>query len=446
MQGHMLNSFFNFDARILAVAIMFIIYAILFTEKYNRAIVGILGAATMICFGILTEAEAIAGIDFNTIFLLIGMMIIVNIIEKSGFFHFMGIWVAKKVKANPRALLAILTLMTAALSGYVDNVTTVLLMTPIVIEITRKLKVSSFPFLMLMIFACNIGGAATLIGEPPNIMIGSRLKLTFMDFIVNMTPISYFIILVLVGAFDLIWGRKLYAAPCQKALVMSMNEWEHFKDIKLFNKTAIILLLVIIGFMIAHNIGLDTGTIAMIGAAIGLLMYTLHDKNHADTEDKVHNILGMVDWTTIFFFSSLFIIVKAVETTGILEQAGHMFVEMTDGVLMHMVFVFLWITAFMSSIIDNIPFTATMMPIVESIEQTFPSRTHVMPLWWGLLMGAGIGSNATIIASSANVVVAGIAFRHRSPIRFLRFMLWGIPVTIASMIIASIYIYLMYFI
>lgn len=440
----MLDSFFGIDPKIIAISIMVVCYSIIFTEKINRAIIALFGGAAMVILGVLTQTQAIRSIDFNTLTLLMGMMIIVGITEKTGVFQFIAIWAAKKVRANPRGLLAVMTAVTALLSGYIDNVTTVLLITPIIIQITRTMEVKSFPYLMTMIFACNIGGAATLIGDPPNILIGSKLGLTFGDFIVNMTPLSYFLVVILIISFDLIWGRKLYASPEKRALITHMKPNDFITDKGLLKKSLFVLALVITAFIFAHHIGLDTGTIAILGAALMMLLYSFGD-DHQIADEKVSNAFHAVDWTTIFFFAGLFIIVAGLEVTGILEIVGHKFVEWTGGEFHLLLYTFLWSAATISTIVDNIPFVATMMPIVETIENSLPGgREEAMPLWWSILMGACYGGNGSIIASSANVVVAGIAMRERKKIGFFEFMAWGVPVTLVSIAISSAYLYIVY--
>ncbi len=439
----MLNAFFNLNAQIVAISIMSVCYLVIFTEKVNRAIVALFGAALMIVFGVLSQIQAIRSVDFNTINLLIGMMVIIAVMEKTGVFQFSAIWIAKKVKANPRALLAVMTLLTGVLSGFIDNVTTVLLMTPIVIQITKTLEVRSFPYLMLMIFSSNIGGAATLIGDPPNILIGSKLGLSFMDFIYNMLPISYLLMIMLVLAFDVIWGRKLHAAEKNRKLIMKIDEKEHLADQPLLKKSLFVLGSVICGFVFAHRLGLDTGTIAIMGATALLFLYTLGDKVQVE-EDKMRGILGNVDWITIFFFAGLFVIVAGLEVTGLLDLAGHKLIEWTEGSFAKLMFILMWSAAGLSSFIDNIPFVATMIPIVGAVEPAIGGREAAMPLWWALLMGACYGGNGTIVGASANVVVAGIAAKNHRGIGFVQFMLWGIPVMIATVVISTIYAWLMY--
>ncbi|MFV0626484.1 MAG: SLC13 family permease [Alphaproteobacteria bacterium] len=434
---------FGLNHTMVAVIIMVICYLVIFTERLNRAIIALFCGGLMVVMGVLTQNEAIGAIDFNTLALLIGMMIIVSVTEKTGIFQYIAVWSAKKVKANPRGLLAVLTAVTALLSGYIDSVTTVLLMTPIIFQITRRLGVRPYPYLMLAIFSCNIGGAATLIGDPPNILVGSTLGLNFMDFLENMAPLSYGLVVILIIVFDFIWGRKLVATPEARALIMQMNEKDSITDRKLLIKSLSVLIGAIISFMFAHLVGLETGTIAMFGAAIILILYSMEFRQQ-ERDHKVEEVFNLVDWTTIFFFTGLFIVVYGLETTGVLTLVGHAFVEVTGGVVQKLIFVFLWVGSTFSCIIDNIPFVATMIPIVKSIEADMGGREAVMPIWWALMMGACYGGNGTLIASSANVVVAGIAMKEGHHIKFFNFMAWGLPVIFVSIVISSIYLYFRY--
>jgi Na+/H+ antiporter NhaD/arsenite permease-like protein len=439
----MLNAFFHIDDKVLALTIMIVTYLFLFSERINRAVVALLGAGAVILFGVLNQKTAISSIDFNTLNLLIGMMIIVSITEKSGVFQFIGMWAIKKVRANPRGMLAVMALITGLLSGYIDNVTTVLLMTPIIIQITKIFEVRSFPYLMMTIFACNIGGAATLIGDPPNILIGSHLKMTFMDFIYNMTPISYLLLLILIIVFDFIWGRKLSTTNKKRAEVLDMCAHCYITDMKTLKKSLSVLAFVIVAFIFAHEIHLETGTIAIIGASVLMLLYSI-DVDKETGEERIHELFKDVDWVTIFFFAGLFVVVAGLEHSGVLEIVGLKFAEVSGGSVKVMMMTFLWVSAGASTVIDNIPFVATMIPIAESIEHSMGLGDDFRPIWWALLMGACYGGNGTIIASSANVVVAGIAAKSRRRIGFLEFMKWGVPVTIGSVAIASVYVYLKY--
>ena len=438
--NEVISSVWGMDPKLAAILIMVVSYLVIFTEKVNRAIIALLGAALMIISGILTQKTALAGVDFNTLALLIGMMIIVAICEKSGMFQYVAIWSAKKVNANPRGLLVALAFVTAVFSGFLDNVTTVLLIAPVTFQITRKLKVNPYPYLVLEIFASNIGGTATLIGDPPNILIGSALNLTFMDFVTVLSPIVLITMLVLVGIFDLIWGRQLITTDAEKELVMDMNEKDAIIDAGLLYKSLFVLFGVIGGFIFAKELFLDNGTIALTGAAVLLLLYTMGAKGE-EKDDKVREIFNMVDWTTIFFFAGLFIIVFGLEQTGVLSLLGQKFIEVTNGSLDKLVLLILWSSAILSSIVDNIPFVATMIPMLKSIEAEMGGREAMMPVWWALSLGACFGGNGTLIGASANVVVAGMASREGHPINFIRFLLWSVPTMLVSVGIATVFIY-----
>lgn len=428
------------DPKLAAIIIVAVCYFIIFTEKVNRAVIALLGAAVMILSGILTQKTALAGIDFNTLALLVGMMTIVAVSERSGMFQFVAVWGAKKVHANPRGLLVVLAVVTAVFSAFLDNVTTVLLIAPVTFQITRKLKINPYPYLVLEIFASNLGGTATLIGDPPNILIGSSLDLSFMDFLVTLTPVVVVAMLILLLVFDFIWGRHLVTTAQSKNLVMKMNEFDCITDRLLLFKSLGVLFLVIACFILAHPLGLDNGTIALSGAALLLLLYSSRFKG-SEREDKVQEIFNSVDWTTIFFFIGLFVMVYGLEVTGVLEILGQYFLELTDGSLEKMMFLILWSSAIFSSVIDNIPFVATMIPMLKSIEESMGGREAMMPVWWALSLGACFGGNGTLIGASANVVVAGMAMREGHPIGFLKFLLWSVPVMLMSVIVATVFLY-----
>ena len=300
--GHISPIIFGLNPMILSTAILAVSYLILFTEKLNRAVIALLGACVMIFSGILTQETALKGIDFNTLALLIGMMTIVGISEKSGMFQFVAVWAAQKVRANPRGLMIALSAVTAVFSALLDNVTTVLLIVPVTFQITRQLKITPYPYLILEIFASNIGGTATLIGDPPNILIGSALNLSFMDFVYELTPVVIITMLVLILGFDLIWGKQLKTTEKDKKAVMKINARGMISDWKLLKKSLFVLTAVIAGFISAEHLHIANGTIAMFGAAVLLLLYTT-GLSHSDREHKVEEAFGLVDWTTIFFFA-----------------------------------------------------------------------------------------------------------------------------------------------
>lgn len=442
--AHASNIIFGMDPMILSSAILIISYIILFTEKLNRAVVALLGAAVMIFSGILSQEKALEGIDFNTLALLIGMMTIVGISEKSGMFQYVAVWAAQKVRANPRGLLIVLAIVTAVFSALLDNVTTVLLVVPVTFQITRKLKINPYPFLIVEIFASNIGGTATLIGDPPNILIGSALNLSFMDFANELTPVVVFTMLVLILAFDFIWGRRMATTEQNKKAVMKIKAIDTITDWTLLYKSLFVLFAVILGFIAAEHLHIANGTIAMFGAAVLLLLYTVNTP-HSEREHRVEEAFGMVDWTTIFFFAGLFAIVYGLEEAGVLQIMGNKFIEYTDGSIEKAAMLVIWISAFVSTAIDNIPFVATMIPMIKSMEESMGGREAMMPVWWALSLGACFGGNGSLIAASANVIVAGMAQREGHPISFLRFLIWSIPTMVITVGIAAVYLHIRHF-
>lgn len=429
------------DAKLAATVIVAAAYLIIFTEKVNRAVIALLGASVMLIAGIMSQKQALAGIDFNTLALLIGMMIIVAITEKSGLFQFVAVWSAKKVHASPRGLLVVLAAVTALFSAFLDNVTTVLLIVPVTLQITDKLKINPYPYLLIEIFASNIGGTATLIGDPPNILIGSALELGFMDFLKVLAPVVAVTMAVLIGIFDMVWKKQLITDKRKRVLVMRMNEAASIKDRVLLIKSLCVLAMTITAFVFARELFLDNGTIALTGASLLLLLYTFSIRGH-EREDKVEQIFGMVDWTTIFFFVGLFVMVYGLEVTGVLSWLGQEFLKLTGGSIRQMMYLILWASALFSSVIDNIPFVATMIPMLQSVEESVGGREVMMPVWWALSLGSCFGGNGTLIGASANVVVAGMAARHKVPLNFGKFLLWSVPVMLLSVLIANVFLFI----
>ena len=435
---------FSLNAQIVAVGILIVSYFILFTEKLNRAVVVLLGTSVLILSGILTQESAVAAIDFNTLSLLAGMMIIVGISEKSGMFQYLAIFSSKLVKASPRGILALMSILTAVLSALLDNVTTVLLVVPVTFQITRNLRISPYPYLMAEIFASNIGGTATLIGDPPNILIGSALNLSFTDFVYELAPLVLVNLVLLVLAFDFFAGRKLKASDEHKQELMSINPKDMITDKVLLLKSSFVLTFVLLGFVTAEYLHVQNGTVAIFGAACMLWLYTANDE-HGVRDQKVEDAFSLVDWTTIFFFIGLFAIVFALETTGVLEILGEKLLTLTQNNIQRATFFFLWVSAVLSAFIDNIPFVATMIPTLKSMEVSMGGRELVMPVWWALAVGSCFGGNGSLIAASANVIVAGLASKENEHIGFAKFLILGVPVMLISVMVASVYFYLKYF-
>jgi Na+/H+ antiporter NhaD/arsenite permease-like protein len=429
----------------LSLALFAATYIAIVTERLNRAIVALIGAVLMIMSGVITQQAALHnGVDFNTLGLLTGMMVIVAITRKCGVFQYVAVWSAKKVNASPWGILVMLALVTALFSAFLDNVTTVLLVAPVTLLITEELKVDPYPYLFTEIFASNIGGTATLIGDPPNIMIGSASGLTFNDFVWHLTPVVSVILFATLVPIYFLWGRKLSTTPEARARVMQFNEREAITDPRLLKQSLAILALVILGFSLAHPLRLEPATIAMAGAAALLLLDNFtHD---AERQSKqVHKAFGEVEWVTIFFFLGLFIVVYGIETAGVLKWLANRVVELTGGNLALTAQAILWVSAIASAIVDNIPFVATMIPLIGSMAPVYGGMQHIEPLWWALSLGACLGGNGTLIGASANLIVAGMAERAGYPIRFVPFMLMAFPLMLLSIAISSVYIYLRYF-
>ncbi|MCP4387734.1 MAG: ArsB/NhaD family transporter [Gammaproteobacteria bacterium] len=418
-------------------------YALIVSEKINRAIVAGLGAALMVSLGVLNQQTAISGIDFNTLGLLTGMMVIVAITRESGVFQYVAVWSAKKVKASPWGILLTLSLVTAVFSSLLDNVTTVLLIAPVTLLISHELKMVPYPFLFAEIFASNIGGTATLIGDPPNIMIGSAVNLSFNDFLYNLAPIIPLILLVTLVIIYLIWGRSMYASEEARERIMNFKEREAITDVRLLKQSMAVLALVMTGFVLAHPLNLQPATIAMFGA--GLLLLLANMKNSPEEQsEEVHKTFGGVEWITIFFFIGLFISVKGIEEAGALRILADMVIEYTGGDMTIMALAILWVSAVASAVVDNIPFVATMIPVIKSMAPTFGGAENLMPLWWSLALGACLGGNGSLVGASANLIVAGFAERAGHRIRFLPFMLLAFPMMLLTIGIAHAYVYFRY--
>jgi len=429
---------------IIASIVLICSYIVLFSEKLNRAIAVMLGAVAMVLLGVLSYEDAIKGVDFNTIALLVGMMIMVGIMEKSGAFQYAAVKSAKIVKANPRGILAVMGVVTAILSAFLDNVTTVLLIVPVTIEIARKLKLKPYPFLLMEIFSSNIGGTATLIGDPPNIIIGGAIGLSFMDFLKELSLLVIINMAILVFVFDVLVGRKLKATKKSKDEVMSISEIDCITDFRLLIMSLSVLSVVILGFILGEHYHIENGTIALFGASALLALYSA-GKPHNERDKMVEDAFSLVDWTTIFFFTGLFALVYGLEVTGVLEYLGNKALLLVEGSIKKATYLILWSSAILSAIIDNIPFVATMIPLLETMEPNLGGREAMMPVWWALSIGSCFGGNGSLIAASANVIVAGIATREGYPLNFLKFLIWSIPVMLFSIIISSVYLYVVHF-
>jgi Na+/H+ antiporter NhaD/arsenite permease-like protein len=434
---------FGWDPLWVSTTLLAVTYGVIMTERVNRAIVALVGAGLMILTGVLTQEQAIAGEDFNTLALLIGMMLLVSVSRKSGMFQYLAIWAAKAAKGRPWAILALLSLVTALVSALLDNVTTVLLIAPVTLVITEQLKVPPYPFLFTEILASNIGGTATLIGDPPNIIIGSAAGLSFNDFVVNLTPVIVIVLAAQLLVNHLIWGRAMQVDESARARVMAFDPRQAITDWPLLRRSLLVIGLVILAFVLARAIGLEAGSIALSGAALLLLLDNLGRPAEEQTH-RLNDVFSEVEWITIFFFVGLFAVVAGVEQAGLLDWFAQQVLGATGGSLAATALVILWASAFLSAIIDNIPFVATMIPVIKSMAPTFGGPEGLLPLWWSLSLGACLGGNGTLIGASANLTVAGIAERAGIPFRFLTFLKLAFPMMLMSIVISMVYVWLRY--
>ncbi|WP_407398539.1 ArsB/NhaD family transporter [Anaerovibrio sp.] len=424
------------DTTTIAVVIFVAAYALIISEKVHRTIVGIVGAMLMILCGILSQEVAIHHIDFNTLGLLIGMMTIVNITAETGLFNFLAIWAAQRVKANPMKLLLALALLTAVCSALLDNVTTVLLTVPVTFSITSQLKVDVKPFLIAQILASNIGGTATLVGDPPNIMIGSAVGLSFLDFIIHLTIPAIVIFIVTVFLLEMIYGKSLHTTPELQAQVMKLNAAKQISNKPLMKKCLIVLALTMSLFVAHSALGLESATAALSGAGLLLLITFTRD------EEMIAKVLSKVEWTAIFFFAGLFILVGGLVETGVIKWLAEEGIKITHGSVEGTAILILWMSAIASAFVDNIPFVATMIPLIKDMGAM--GLSNLEPMWWSLALGACLGGNGTLIGASANVVVASMAAQHGRQISFIGFMKIAFPMMILSIIISTGYVYLRY--
>ena len=421
-----------------AVGVLLATYAVIMSERLNRAIVALLGAVLMIATGILNQTEAVAGIDFNTIGLLAGMMVIVSIARKSGIFEYLAIRAAKRARGSPVGMLALLALVTAVVSALLDNVTTVLLIVPVTLVICNELKVPPYPYLLSQVVASNIGGTATLIGDPPNIIIGAQVGLSFNSFVSNLAPVIAVILAVHLVAIHLFWGRDLRTSPAARARIMAMDERAAITDVRLLVKSLVVLGLVLAAFMGAHFIGLESGTIGIGGAALLLLLDNL-GRPAARQSENVTQVFNEVEWVTLFFFIGLFVVVRGVEHTGVLHTLAGKMLAATGGELQATGLGILWSSALLSAIVDNIPFVATMIPMIKAMAPAFGGPDGLMPLWWALSLGACLGGNGTLVGASANLTVAGLAERNGVSFRFLTYTKHALPMMLVHVGIAHAY-------
>lgn len=423
---------------VLAGIIFVFMYMVIVSEKIHRTVAAMLGATSMILLGILSQETALHHIDFNTLGLLVGMMVLVGVTSHTGLFDYVAIKAAKVAKAEPKRILIYLALITAVFSAFLDNVTTVLLMVPVTFSITQKLHLKANPFLLTQIIASNIGGTATLIGDPPNIMIGSAVKeLTFMAFIENLAPIAILNLIIVIFLVEIIYKKGLHTKPELQADLMQMDEHKALKDRRLLKKSLFVLTLVILGFFTHSITHVESSMIALTG---GFLLLLLAGGSH----HLVESSMKAVEWATIFFFIGLFIAVGGLIETGIIGSMASQAVELTGGDVTATSLLVLWLSAIVSSVLDNIPFVATMIPLIQNMGAMGVSNLE--PIWWSLALGACLGGNGTLVGASANLIVAGLAAERGVKITFINYFKIGFPIMLLTIVLSTVYVYIRYLI
>jgi len=429
-RNHLLSEFSFWSS----IVIFIIIYALIIGEQFHRMTVALTGGLLMLLAGFISQETALKeAIDFNTLGLLIGMMLLVTITRRTGVFEAIAIWAAHITGGYPLRLLALLSLITALASAFLDNVTTVLLIVPITLTLTDNLEINPLPFLISEIIASNIGGTATLIGDPPNIMIGSAAGLDFNSFLLQLAPISLLILLVTIGLLLLIYRQELQTTEENRLALLALNYRDEIKDQALLRKSLAVLSLTILAFMLHGTLHLESATVALTGAVVLLLI----------SREEPEDVLLHVEWPTIFFFIGLFVLVGGLKATGVISALAKWSLTLTQGDILQTSLLVLWVSAIASAFIDNIPFVATMIPLLKEMGQL--GGLALDPVWWALALGACLGGNGTLIGASANVIVAGIAEKNGVLLSFRTYFKVAFPLMLVSILLSHLYIWLRYF-
>lgn len=413
--------------KIVAVAVFLIVILLIITERVHRTAAAMAGAVVLILTGVMSADKALSYIDFNTIGVLVGMMIFVAIVRRSGMFEYIAVRAAKAVHGDPWKIMVAFTLITAVLSAILDNVTTVLLVGPMSIAIARMLKIDPVPFLMGQILASNVGGTATLIGDPPNIMIGSAAHLSFMDFLDNTGFAVLFILAVLILLMKIVYEKKIELGTVDTGAIEKLDPSKSITNQALMKKGIIVLICVIVGFMVHDKLGIESSVIALTAAAVMLII----------GREDVNEAIQDVEWTTILFFMSLFVVVGGLTETGIIKELASKIIDATNGHPMVTMLVLLWASALLSSILDNIPFVATLIPLILAMQA---DGIDVTSFWWAISLGACLGGNGTMIGASANVVLSDISTKHGYPITFKSYLKVGMPFMLLSIVISTVFL------
>lgn len=413
--------------QIIAICIFSLVMLAIISEKINRAVAAMTGALLMVIFNIVSFEHGLSHIDFNTIGVLIGMMLFVSVVKNSGLFEYVAILSAKKSKGDPWKIMLCFIILTAILSAVLDNVTTVLLIGPMTIVITQILKINPVPFLITQILASNIGGTATLIGDPPNIMIGSAANLSFIDFVINLGPVVIIILFFTIICFRFMFKKHLYVDDKYKEEILKLDESKAIKDKPLLIKSIIMIILILLGFVLHNIIHIESSIIALTGATVMMFI----------GKQDVDEILSSIEWSTIAFFGGLFVIVGGLVEVGIIDFIASYLINATSGNLALTMLVILWLSAIISSFLDNIPFVATLIPLILTMQA---QGVDVTPIWWATSLGACLGGNGTLIGASANIVLSNVGDKNGYPISFKSYFKIGFPLMLLSIVISTFYL------
>jgi Na+/H+ antiporter NhaD/arsenite permease-like protein len=425
---------------LIAIAVFVVAYVLIASDRVNKTLVALVGAAVVVVVGVVESADVFysheTGIDWDVIFLLLGMMIIVSVLRQTGVFEYIAVWSVKRAKGSPLRIMILLVLITASASALLDNVTTVLLIAPVTLLVCDRLAINPVPFLIAEVFASNIGGAATLVGDPPNIIIASRAGLTFNDFLVHLTPIVIIVIAVFIVLLPRLFRGSFDVDSEHVADIMSLEEREAIRDPALLVKCGIVLVMVFAAFIAHPVLHIAPSIVALVGAGALILISKLERSDY----------LASVEWETLLFFAGLFIMVGALVKTGVVDQLAQSAIDATGGDALLTTMLILGVSAPVSGIIDNIPYVATMTPIVSELAGSLTDGTDPNVLWWALALGADFGGNLTAVGASANVVMLGIARRSDNSISFWEFTRKGAVVTVVSIVLSALYLWLRYFV
>ena len=416
---------------VIAIVVFVVVIGLIISEKVNSAAAALAGAMALVVTGVMSAHKALSYIDFNTIGLLVGMMVLVAIIRQSGLFEYVAIKAAKMVHGDPWKIMIAFILLTAVLSGILDNVTTVLLVGPMTIAIAKMLEINPVPFLMTQILASNVGGTATLIGDPPNIMIGSAANLSFVDFLKNTGVAVVLVIVFMIVMMRFVYKKEIEVEGLDTSKIMNLDPDKSITDKPLLIKGIVVIVLVILGFILHDQIGMETSVIALTAAAVMLIIGGVN----------VDNAIQDVEWTTIAFFMSLFVVVGGLTETGVIKQVAAVIIERTAGHPVMMMLILLWASALLSSFLNNIPFIATLIPLVLALKA---DGMDAEPLWWAISLGACLGGNGTMIGASANVVLSDISTKHGYPITFKSYLRVGMPFMLGSVFISMVFLLVKY--